>query len=82
MSEFGAIIVKGKLRNTTSASSNLDIKLRITEYLKVHGCVDEDEIAKALDSDVIDVLDALYELQETGVVICIADESSSDSNGG
>ena len=79
MNDSGEILVKDKLSNIASASSNLDIKLRITEYLKVHRCKDENEIAHALTINIIDVLVALYELQEKGVVISITDESSSDS---
>jgi DNA-binding MarR family transcriptional regulator len=82
MSKFGESLVKNKLSNKTSASSNLDLKLRITEYLKVHGCVEESELAEALHLYIIDVLSILFEMEAKGVVKRIPDESSPDSNGG
>ena len=76
MNEFGAILLKDESFNKTSLSPNVDVKFRIEEYLKVHGCVDENEIAKALDFNIIDVLVALFEMQDKGLVKSILDEQS------
>ncbi len=79
-SEFGEILVKRENSHATLGLS--DKNLRIIEYLKVHGCIEESEIAEGLHLNILDVLVALYDLLDKGVVRRIPDESSPDSNGG
>jgi predicted ArsR family transcriptional regulator len=56
-----------------------DPKSEIVDYLKSHGIVSEDEIAQALNLHIIDVLDALLELEKKGVTVRV-DEVESLGN--
>jgi len=49
--------------------SEKNLKTRITEYLDAHDNATEEEIAQALDLHIIDVLNALIEMEKAGDVI-------------
>ena len=48
---------------------SMNPKSEIIEYLQRHGIANEDEIAQALNMHIIDVLDALLELEKKGVTV-------------
>jgi predicted Rossmann fold nucleotide-binding protein DprA/Smf involved in DNA uptake len=58
--------LKYKTRRPTE--KRLNQRNEITKYLKNHGIAGEDEIAQALRLHIIDVLDALFELEKNGKV--------------
>ena len=54
--------------------SEKNVKARIAEYLDAHDNATEEEIAQALDLHVIDVLNALIEMEKDGDVISEPDK--------
>ena len=48
--------------------SKEDNKTRIIEYLRVHEGATDEEVAGALNLHIVDVLDAVIELEKKGIV--------------
>jgi len=60
-------------------SKSLNPKSEIIEYLERHEIASEDEIAQALNLDIITVLDELLELEKKGIAVRV-DEALSLGN--
>jgi len=54
---------------SSKISKPVNSKSEIVEYLEKHGVASEDEIAQALNLDIITVLDELFELEKKGVTV-------------
>ena len=54
-------------------------EFEIVDYVKSHGVASEDEIAQALNLHIIDVLEALFELEKKGLAKRVDEELSLDT---